>query len=99
MKEFLLNQPLKPYSVNTSEKKQLSENAKPAVSTSPPPIPGLEPHIPKKNLFTSRLGIGGIRVNGAIAVASDTANTPSGYSRQDGIYLSENMVFGTSATW
>lgn len=45
------------------------------------------------NTFVSRVSIGGIRVGGASATAPDAGNTPSGYSRQDGIYVTENMIF------
>lgn len=47
--------------------------------------------------YITRLSLGGIRVGGAAATAPDPANTPSGYSRQDGIYIVENMIFGTKA--
>lgn len=46
--------------------------------------------------FISRVSLGGIRVGGANATAPDAAFTPSGYSRQDGIYFTENAVFGNS---
>jgi hypothetical protein len=55
-----------------------------------------EPQAPKDTYIT-RLSLGGIRVGGAAATAPDPANTPSGYSRQDGIYLVENMIFNKQA--
>lgn len=51
----------------------------------------------RENTYTTVVSIGGIRVGSAWDTAPDAANAPSGFSRQDGIYLQEKMEF--SKTW
>lgn len=49
------------------------------------------------NIMTTTVSIGGIRVGSALDSAPDAANVPSGFSRQDGIYIQQKMLFGS--TW
>jgi hypothetical protein len=51
-----------------------------------------------ENTFTTTVSFGGIRVGGADATAPDISWTTSGYDRQDGAYLKENMAFGKTAS-
>lgn len=50
-----------------------------------------------ENTFISRFSLGGIRLGGAVAIAPDAAAIPAGYSRQDGAFLSEQMLFAKKA--
>jgi hypothetical protein len=48
--------------------------------------------------YLTTVSFGGIRVGAAAAAAPDSANTTSGFSREDGVYVQEKMAFGRQLT-
>lgn len=50
-----------------------------------------------QNTYTTTISLGGVRIGGADGTAPDVAWTTTGYSRQDGAYLKEALVFGKTA--
>lgn len=46
------------------------------------------------NFYTTTISVGGIRVGNAFDTAPDAANAPSGFSRQDGVYVQEKVSLG-----
>ncbi len=75
-------------------KKEVTTVTKKVNPDEPQSASALSDTLKTDTALVSRLSLGGIRVGGASAVSTDITYTPSGFARQDGVYLAENAAFG-----